>query len=90
MKIWSPYEIEVILHHRYSPEPFRHHDTSHYANTISRFKAMGIVGNDPLVYPPQLTDLGLALVDMWCSQPIPQAKTCTRYVDPRFPCEDEK
>lgn len=76
--IWTPYVIRLVLHHHVSPAAFEYKHAPIYPETIGRLCAEGILVPDGDNYTT--TDLGEALVQMWCSTPIPVVK----YVDPRF------
>ena len=77
--MWTPYEISVVIHHYGSMAPFPRPDAPIYWPTVDRLKRAGILadGNDS---PPVITELGKALVRMWCETPVPVVE----YVDPRF------
>jgi hypothetical protein len=76
--IWSPYDISIILHHHTSHAPFPREASPAYQSTVNMLVSYGVLHRDGERWTT--TKLGQALVEMWCSQPIPVAK----YVDPRF------
>ena len=76
----TPYQIEIVLHFHYSPEPWPQADAPAFPQTLS-----GLIGDDllsaragPGCY--ETTPRGKVLVDMWCSTPLPEM----RFIDPRF------
>lgn len=75
-RIWTPYEIKLLLHLHTTPEPWPLAHTDHYRSTMSRFESIGLIDRTDF---PAVTWKGKALVDMWCSQPHPVAI----WVDPR-------
>lgn len=76
--IWSPYDISIVLHHYVSNAPFPRNDAPAYVVTVNQLKEYGVLIADG--ERTTTTKLGQALVEMWCSQPLPVAK----FVDPRF------
>jgi hypothetical protein len=76
--IWTPYVIGLVLHHHVSPAPFEYHHAPAYPEAIERLIREGILVSNGETF--ETTELGQALVKLWCSTPIPVAK----YVDPRF------
>jgi len=80
--LWTPYEIELILHHRASLAPFPRKDAPAYADTVSRLVEMGILttGVDIKSGIFHVTPKGEALVEMWLNTPEPIQK----FIDPRF------
>lgn len=75
--MWTPYQIEIILHHACSSAPFTRHTAPLYAETIEHLRELGVIdGNGPWT----VTSLGHALIEMWCNTPLP----IQRFVDPRF------
>lgn len=76
--MWSPFDIEIMLHHYHSYDRCPRADAPIYPERLA-----ALVGKGLLEYVdgiPHSTDLGAALVRMWCETPIPVAK----YVDPRL------
>lgn len=78
--LWTPYEIEIIIHHHISYGEFPRHDAPLYPDIVSRLAEMGIL--EPTKEAYVTTEMGKALVEMWCSTPEP--KKIEKYVDPRF------
>lgn len=76
--MWTPYIIDVILHHHTSHAMYPNHSAPLYQPTIVDLIDNGILVNSG----EHLTtsDLGKALVELWCSTPLPVVK----FVDPRF------
>lgn len=76
---WTPYTINVILHHhtRYSPFPENH--TKLYEDTVKEFTEIGLFvrAQDGTI---ATTDMAAALIDLWRCTPLPRQK----WVDPRF------
>lgn len=79
---WTPYHIEIILHHHCSGARFPRADAPAYGDTLQDLAQLGLI--DWVEGIPRTTPLGNALVEMWCSQPIPVAV----YVDPRISPKD--
>lgn len=79
MMRWSPYRIRVILHHHVSTEPFPESGAPSYIQTIDQLVTDGILQKDQDNFWVT-TDLGKALVGLWCETPLP----IVRYADPRF------
>ncbi len=79
MKRWSPYRIRLILHHHISSAPFPESEAPLYIQTIDELVSSGILQKDQDNFWVT-TDLGKALVDLWCETPLP----IIRYADPRF------
>lgn len=77
--MWSPYEIDIVLHHHTSHAEYPRRDAPAYPETISRLIECGVLGRDHAGFL-STTGVGQALVSMWCNQPLPVAL----YVDPRF------
>lgn len=77
-KHWSPYDIEVMLHHHCSRAPFSRSGAPAYGDAIRKLKGLGLLEEG--ASSPQTTAAGAALVEMWCKTPIP----VIRYVDPRL------
>ncbi|MHA6684481.1 hypothetical protein [Mesorhizobium sp. A556] len=76
---WTPYQIEIVLHHHVSPTTFPRSAAPAYSPTVSDLIHDGILidRDDGAI---ETTELGRALVGMWCAQPIPVAS----FIDPRF------
>lgn len=79
--MWTPYQIEIILHHNCSNAPFPRASAPAYQNTVSDLIHDGILtdieGGEGFI---KTTELGAALVEMWRNTPLP----VHRFVDPRF------
>lgn len=80
---WTPYQIEIVLHHHCSHAPFPRRDAPIYNGTVSDLIQAGVLIDNHDSSVVTTTELGKALVDMWCQQPLPVAS----YVDPRFRTE---
>lgn len=74
---WTPYQIKVILHHYASPTEFQHYGSPIYRPTVKQLIKDGILIEREGVL--EATELGEALVKMWCETPLP----IRTYVDPR-------
>jgi hypothetical protein len=74
---WTPYQIEIVLHHYYSSEPFPRCDAPLYPSTRDDLVSVGVLEWRHGI--PWVTEKGKALVAMWCATPLPQQ--C--FVDPR-------
>ncbi|WP_395451173.1 hypothetical protein ACHMW7_16100 [Aminobacter sp. UC22_36] len=81
---WSPFQMKIILHHYGSFSECPQSNAPIFDDTVSRLKEIGVLENRQNhadgESPYHLTDLGVALVDMWGAQPLP----VVTYVDPRF------
>ncbi|MBB3411280.1 hypothetical protein FHT87_005233 [Rhizobium sp. BK316] len=78
--MWTPYEIEIILHHNCSLAPFERNTAPSYWPTVKRLVDVGILRRGDIESPVETTDLGKGLVRLWCETPIP----VQQFVDPRF------
>ena len=76
--MWTPYQIEIMLHHHCSGAPFERSDAPAYPGAVKGLKDLGLL--DDFEGHPRSTLLGQALIEMWCATPIPHM----RFVDPRF------
>ena len=76
--MWTPYKIEIILHYSCRYDPFPRSDAPIFAGTISDLILAGVLvdGDDGRI---SATDLGKALVTMWCRTPLPVMS----FIDPR-------
>lgn len=77
-RFWTPYQIEIVLHHHCSGARFPRESAPAYQETVASLVDAGILQVDEDIF--RTTPLGNALVAMWCSQPLPIAV----YVDPRL------
>ena len=77
--MWTPYEIDVILHHHVTSDPHPVNHTLHYAGTIKKFLDIGLFERDENGVV-RTTEMAHALIDMWLATPLPISK----WVDPRF------
>jgi hypothetical protein len=77
-KIWTPYAISVVIHHTVSRGRFHLDNTDHYREMVRHLTEMGLFEYEDGI--PVGTDMALALLEMWCTTPLPQKK----WVDPRF------
>lgn len=77
---WTPYEIEIVLHHRSSGAPFPRAEAPLYWPTVKKLMDFGILTRRDCQSALHSTPLGDALVALWCSTPLP----VQRFVDPRF------
>lgn len=78
--LWSPFEIEIILHHHYSLAPFPRESAPAYQGILDRLVESGILQPHEEKGAYVTTSKGNALVCMWCDTPEPVQK----YLDPRF------
>lgn len=79
--IWSPHDIEVLLHHYCSSAPWPRAEAPAYRDSILRMTQDDLIGaSDIDAGIAVTTDRAAALVRMWCEQPVPIMK----FVDPRF------
>lgn len=77
-KIWTPYEISVVMHHTVGRGRFHLEGTEHYRATIGKMEALGLLEYEDGI--PVGTDKATALLEMWCQTPMPVNK----WSDPRF------
>ena len=78
--MWTPYKMEIILHHHCSEAPFARASAPAYWPTVKELVDDGILWRGGIDLPLKTTDLGKGLIEMWANTPIPVVK----YVDPRF------
>ena len=76
--MWSPYEIEVMLHHYASSSPFPRAGARVYPECTEKLIAKGLL--ESCDGGLQATELGQAFIRMLCETPVPVAE----YRDPRF------
>lgn len=74
--MWTPYDIEVVLHHYVSPAPFEREDAPAYEDVVRRLTDLGIIAHNGTRY--KTTPLGEGLIKLWLCTPLPV------YVDPRL------
>lgn len=75
---WSPYQIEIILHHYCSPAPYQAANEQMYQKELDSMLARGILRpDDKGIWRP--TDIGRALVELWLQTPLPRQVI----IDPR-------
>lgn len=80
--MWTPYQIEIILHHHTGRGRFPRHDAPAYNSTLSDLIHDGVlIDEEPGLVTT--TPMGRALVEMWMKTPLPEQK----WVDPRFTYE---
>lgn len=79
MHMWSPFVIKVVLHHYASPAPFPGDGAPIYPKTVADLVNSGILVESE-AGSITTTDLGNALVKMWCETPLP----VQQWIDPRF------
>jgi hypothetical protein len=79
---WTPYQIEIILHHHCSLAPFTRWNAPSYNENVAHLIEMGVLvvraNSGELSYAT--TSLGDALVQLWRDTPLPVAI----FVDPRL------
>lgn len=80
MKMWTPYQIEIVLHHHCSLASFPRQNAPAYSGTVSDLIQAGVLIDNHDSSAVTTTELGKALVDMWCAQPLPVMS----FTDPRF------
>ncbi len=81
MNIWTPYQINIVLHYHCSPAPWPLPHAPIFKDTMDDLVSKGlleVVNADLHQY--EATDRGRALIEMWCATPIPRPV----FVDPRF------
>jgi len=83
--MWSPYQIEIVLHYHVSNALFPRSGAPAYAQAASCLIDAGILIENPDTATLTTTELGKALVAMWCETPLPVQS----FVDPRFAALDK-
>lgn len=68
MNLFSPLEIEVLLHYYYSSDPHPKHNTEGVSDIIHKFRVDGIFTDQ---VQPQLTDKGNAWLKTILNTPYP-------------------
>ncbi len=76
---WTPYAIEIILHHYCSKAKFSRPDAPAYVECVKSLTDQGILVPNEFGYA-DVTHKGEALIKAWCATPVPIQK----WVDPRF------
>lgn len=83
-KMWTPYQINIILHYHCCAGQWPLHTAPIFNETVCGMVAEGLLQpsgmNGAKLHIYETTERGKALVEMWCATPIPEM----RYVDPRF------
>lgn len=77
--MWSPYEIEIMIHHYGSRAPFPRSEAPAYSGTVTRLVQAGLL-ESVNESPYRATELGRGLVELWMATPVPVVK----FIDPRF------
>jgi hypothetical protein len=77
--MWTPFQLEIIIHHHCSGAPFERSEAPAYRETVEGLEALGLLEKD-VRGMPTTTEKGRALVKVWCNTPVPIQK----WVDPRF------
>jgi hypothetical protein len=86
MSIWTPYQINIVLHYHCSPGPWPLWTAPIFAETVGALVSDGLLEpSDDGMRPTEAhcyrtTERGKALVEFWCATPMPQPM----FVDPRF------
>lgn len=75
--MWTPYQIEIILHHHTSTGRFPRSDAPIYSGEISHLCDLGVLFYEDGI--ARTTTMGKALVEMWTSTPLPKQA----WIDPR-------
>jgi len=81
MSDWTPYQIEILLHHYCSGARFPREDAPAYPGELKGLMDIGLL--EYVNGIPRATPRGQALIGMWCATPLPEQ--C--FVDPRFKAE---
>ena len=69
-RVWTPYEMEIILHHHVSIAPFPRAAAPAYPEALVRLHGAGILDRaDRMAYT---TPVGAALVELWLATPAPR------------------
>lgn len=66
--IWSPHDINLILHLYTTSEPWPYGESMAYLATMKRFVEYGLVDRADF---PKVTPRGEAFIDLLCSTPVP-------------------
>lgn len=69
----TPFQMEMLLHYYYSPEPFPRADTSAGVDALEYFRAENLIKEMPEEGEIRLSDRGLAYVEFLRSLPLPVA-----------------
>lgn len=83
---WTPFAMGLVLHHHCTLEPHPRAQAPIYPSVIAQLVEEGVLTLFEGEW--RTTPLGAALVEMWCTTPLPVMK----FVDPRFaalPSEDK-
>lgn len=75
--MWTPYQMEIIMHHYVSKAIFPRATAPLYSETLSELLQIGVIDYEDGI--PIVTQKGAALVDMWLQTPLPHM----RWADPR-------
>lgn len=80
---WTPYQINIIMHYHCRIGPWPQYSAPLFEPTVSDLVSMNLLGPIPQaehIHAYETTERGKALVEMWCSTPLPEQK----FFDPRF------
>jgi hypothetical protein len=76
---WTPYDVEIMLHHYCGPSRFPRWTASAYEGAVSRLIDAGLLRMDDAPDDGSddrshvfCTDLGASLIEMWLGTPMPR------------------
>lgn len=75
--MWTPYQIEIVLHHHCSSASFPRSDAPAYEGTVNALLQKGVLTQEGGRL--ETTECGKKLVDLWCKTPVP----ISVWIDPR-------
>lgn len=75
--MWTPYQIEIILHHHSSLDRFARAEYPIYGHTLNHLHDIGVLCYEDGV--SRTSPRGKALVELWKSTPLPEQA----WIDPR-------
>jgi hypothetical protein len=83
-RYWTPYEIEIVLHHHCSHARFERWTAPAYEPCVAALSQLGVLSvadapDDGETSGITVTPLGEALIEMWLQTPLPRFAA----IDPR-------
>lgn len=73
--MWTPYQIEILLHHHCSTARFSRADAPAFNEALGSLQEAGLLNSER-----RTTDMGVAFLEMLLSTPLPVMS----WSDPRF------
>lgn len=75
--MWTPYQIEIIMHHHVSTSMFPRCNAPAYPGEVDQLIGMGVL--EKIDARLTTTPMGEALITMWYQTPLPELQ----FIEPR-------